>query len=45
MNGDIIESAELVEICEKVIAANIDVLQHETHGGSSLLLEVLQGFQ
>lgn len=45
MNGDIIESAELVEICEKVIAANIDSLQNETHGGSSLLLEVLQGFQ
>ena len=26
MNGDIIHSAELVEICEKIIAANIDEL-------------------
>lgn len=42
-HGANIQSAELIEICEKTIAADIDQIA-ELHGGFSVILDTLHGF-
>lgn len=44
LGGSYIQNPELIEICEKLLVSNIDMLQAE-EGGASLLLEALEGFQ
>jgi len=42
-HGANMQSAELVEICEKTIAADIDQIA-EVHNGFSVILDTLHGF-
>jgi hypothetical protein len=41
--GAYIQNPEVIEICEKLLVSNIDMLQAE-EGGASLLLEAFEGF-